>query len=127
MLIPGSVNAGGDWVEAASLARAIETEMIADDLLDLAEEDEDTTRQRRRTFVAMARAIVSHLRGQMDITIEPGALRATGETAGQLPAGSTSFTVVGNQVTIPAGDIRAAGATGIRIPHVSKTLSGTVS
>ena len=127
MLIPGSLDSSGEWGEAASLARSIEAAMIADDLLDLAEEDEAATKQRRRTFIAMAMGIVNHLRAHLDITIDAGALRTTGETAGQLPAASATFTLVGSQITIGAGAIRAASATGIRLPHSTKTLSGTVS
>lgn len=127
MLVPGAVNGAGEWVEAASLARAIESEMLADKLLDLAEEDEEATRQRRRTLIALAKGIVGHLRAHMDITVDPGALRATGEAAGQLPVSDASFTVVGNQITIAAGALRAASAAGIRVPHTTKVLAGKVS
>jgi hypothetical protein len=127
MLIPGSVNADGEWGEAASLARAIETEMLADKLIELADEDEETTRQRRRTFVAMAKGIINHLKSHMDITVDPGALRATGEMAARLPAADTSFSVLAGQITIAAGALRAASATGIRVPLATKVLSGKVS
>ena len=127
MLIPGSVDAGGEWVESASLARAIETEMVADKLLELDDETEDATKQRRKTFIAMAKGIINHLKAHLDITIDAGALRNTGETAGQLPAASTNVPVVAGQITIGVGAIRAAADAGIRVPHTTKVLSGKVS
>ncbi|MGH7391905.1 MAG: hypothetical protein ACREM3_20975 [Candidatus Rokuibacteriota bacterium] len=127
MLIPGSLSGDGEWVEASSLARAIETAMVADALLDLDDEGEEATRQRRRTFIAMAKGIIDHLKAHMDITIDAGALRTTGETNGQLPAADTSFSLVGSQITISAGAIRAASATGLRVPLATRTLSGKVS
>ena len=127
MLQPGTLTAAGDWVEAHSLARAIETEMIADALLALDEETPDATLQRRKTFVAMARGIITYFKTHMDITLAVGDLRATGEAGARLPAADKTYSVSAGQVTIGAGSLRAAGDAGVAVPLAAKTLSGKVS
>lgn len=127
MLRPGTLDAAGEWVEAQSLARSIEAAMVADGLIDLAEDTDETARQRRRTLVATARGIIDYFKANMDITVDAGALRGTSETAGQLPAADRTFNVVGAQVTIAAGSLRAAGDAGMRVPLAQRTLSGKVS
>lgn len=127
MLNPGSVTSSGEWAEATSLARAIENEMVADELIDLAEDTEEMALQRRRTLAATARGIINYLKANMDVTVDAGALRGTGETAGQLPAANRTFAVVAGQVTINAGQLRGAGEPGMRIPAAARTLSGKVS
>jgi hypothetical protein len=127
MLQPGTVTASGDWGEATSLARSIETAMVDDGLIDLAEDTDETARSRRRTLAATARGIIDYLKASMDVTVDAGALRGTGEAAGQLPATSRNFAVVGGQVTIGAGALRAAADAGMRVPLTARTLSGKVS
>ena len=127
MLNPGSVTSSGEWAEPTSLARAIEDEMVADELIDLAEDTEEMALQRRRTLAATARGIISYLKANMDVTVDAGTLRGTGETAGQLPAANRTFAVVAGQVTIGAGTLRGAAEAGMRIPATARVLSGKVS
>ncbi|HEX7048858.1 MAG TPA: hypothetical protein VF188_01500 [Longimicrobiales bacterium] len=127
MLRPGSIDGDGEWNEATSLARSIEAEMVAEELIDLDDETPDAARQRRRTLIATARGIIEYFKANMDITVDVGALRDSGESGAALPAAAKSYTVSSGKITIPAGDIRAASATGVRLPLTTKTLSGKVS
>lgn len=124
MMKSGSLDSGGDWVETTSLARLIEEEMITAELIDLDEEDEEATLNRRKTFVAIATAIVKHLTASLEITISTGDLRAASETGGKLPASSLSFTVSSGTLTLAAGSIRSAADS--KIPPSARTLTGKV-
>lgn len=127
MLKPGTLTAAGEWVEPTSLARSIETELAADKLIDLDDESEEAMLLRRKSMIAMARGIINYLKTNLDITIEAGALRNTGETGAQLPAAAKTYTVSGGQVSIAAGGLRAASETGLKVPLSTKVLSGRVS
>ncbi|HYJ79560.1 MAG TPA: hypothetical protein VEW03_08175 [Longimicrobiaceae bacterium] len=127
MLRPGTVTGAGEWVEATSLARSIETAMVADGVIDLAEDTEESALSRRRTLAATARGIIDYFKASMDVTVDTGALRNTGEAGSQLPATSRSFTVSGGQITIAAGALRAISDTGVRVPQAARTLAGKVS
>lgn len=126
MLVAGSVNSNGDWVEATSLARAIETELIAQELVDPAEETEDALLTRRKGLVALSRGIVTYLTANLDVVLNTGDLRNTGESGGQVPATQKSFTVSSNQIVINAGALRGASDSGVRVPLATKTLAGKV-
>ncbi len=126
MMIPGSLDGNGEWVEANSLARSIEEEMLGDELIDLEEETEEATETRRRTFIALSRAVINHLKGNLEITVSEGDLRSADETDARLPRSNRSFPVVAGEVMIQTGDLRPAGDQGTPIPLTTKTLSGKV-
>lgn len=126
MMVPGSVDADGEWVEAASLAREIEQQMIAQELLDPDDETEETTTSRRKTFVAISTAAVNHLTSDLEISLNAGDLRAAGETSAQLPRVQKTFEVVAGQVTMNAGGLRGASDGGTPVPLAAKTLAGKV-
>jgi hypothetical protein len=126
MMVPGSVNGNGDWVEPTSLARAIENELVAGELVDLAEETEDALLMRRKGLVAMSRGIVNYLKSNLEVVLEAGDLRSSGETSAQLPATAKTFTVSANQITIGAGALRAASESSVRVPLSQKSLVGKV-
>lgn len=123
MLQAGSLDASGEWVEAHSLALAIEAEMVVDALVDLEEETEEAMLQRRRTLIAMARGIVGYLKEQMELHLEPGDLRDTGEADARLPRADATLAA---GTRIAAGEVRAAADTGVRVPLAAKALAGKV-
>ena len=127
MLLPGTLTGSGEWVEAQSLARSIENEMVADKLIDLDDETEEAMLQRRKTMIAMARGIIIYFKAHVDITIEAGFLRNTGETAGRLPETGKTFTLSGGQITISAGALRDQADSGMKVPLTTKVLAGKVS
>jgi hypothetical protein len=93
MLVPGSLS-NGNWVESASLARAIETEMVAQGVLDLADETPEAVEQRRKTFVALGRAIVLHLTQHHQLVVAAGALGVEGAVGAQIPSAAKTLTGV---------------------------------
>ena len=125
MLVAGSL-AGDDWAEPVSLARTIETEMIASDLLSLEDEQAEATESRRKTFIAISSAIVQHLRDRMEIQVPAGAVRDTGSAGAAMPPADRSFAVVGTSVSIAAGSLRASGDIASRVPATTITLTGAV-
>lgn len=70
MLKAGSLVGGA--LEAGSLARAIEDEMVHQGVLDLDSETEDAAEMRRKTFIAIATGVVNHLKGNLDVKIVAG-------------------------------------------------------
>jgi hypothetical protein len=96
MLQPGTITGSGDWVEAESLARAIENEMVAEGLVDTGEDTVDIATQRRKALIAMARGIINYSKLRMDLVFAIGDLKA------------------------------AADPAGVLVPSVAKTLSGKV-
>lgn len=83
MLKPGSL--AGDALEAGSMARAIEDAMVAQGVLDLSEEQPDAAEQRRKTFVAIATGIVTHLTANIEVVVAAGKFQAS------IPAAETKL------------------------------------
>ena len=69
MMAAGSLNSGGEWVEAQSMARAIEESMVADGILSLDDETEDAMKQRRKSMIALARGIITHVTAQAAVSV----------------------------------------------------------
>lgn len=103
MMIAGTLSGNGEWIEAESMARSIERELVADELIDLDDETPEAALDRRKGLIALARGIVKHIQAEAvaEIPVAAGELRQTGESS-----------VDGLSIRVPAG---------------SKTLDGTVS
>jgi hypothetical protein len=69
MMVAGSIDGSGEWNEAQSLARSIETSMVADGILSLEEETQDAMKQRRKSMIALARGIVTHLAANATVSV----------------------------------------------------------
>jgi hypothetical protein len=89
MMVAGSIDGGSNWVEATSLARAIEDAMVAAGVIDVDKETKDTTRDRRKSFVAIATGLIAYLKANMEITITAGKFGAPGNS---IPAAATTLT-----------------------------------
>jgi hypothetical protein len=89
MMVAGSIDGGSNWVEATSLARAIEDAMVAAKVIDVDKETKDTTRDRRNSFVAIATGLITYMKANMEITITAGKLGAAGAS---IPAAATTLT-----------------------------------
>lgn len=70
MLKPGGL--AGNALEAGSMARAIEDAMVAQGVLDLDEETQDAAEMRRKTFIAIATGVISHLKSQLEVKVAAG-------------------------------------------------------
>ena len=126
-MIPGSIDADGDWQQTESLARSIETELVQAEIIDLDDEGEEATLNRRQTLVAMAKGIVNHLRGHLEIELQPGDLRSEAEGGDAVPPAARNFNLQpGNQINIGAGDLVSAAGAGFDVPRTAKTLTGKV-
>jgi hypothetical protein len=68
-MAPGSLTGAGEWVEAHSMARAIEQSMVTDGILSLDDETEDAMKQRRKAMIALARGIITHLTAQTAVAV----------------------------------------------------------
>lgn len=127
MLIPGSIDADGEWQQAQSLARSIEQALVGADLIDLAEEGEEATLQRRQTLVALSDGIIGYLKGHLEIELAAGDLRSKSEGGDAVPGSLKTFPLQpGNQIEIGTGSLRTAAAAGIDVPVSAKTLTGKV-
>ena len=69
MMAAGSITSSGDWVEAQSLARAIEESMVTDGILSLDDETEDAMKQRRKSMIALAKGIVTHISTRATVSV----------------------------------------------------------
>ncbi|MGH7617079.1 MAG: hypothetical protein ACREPM_07625 [Gemmatimonadaceae bacterium] len=67
MLNAGSII--GDQLAAGSMARAIEDAMVTQGVLSLDDETPDAAEKRRKTFVAIATGVVTHILGNIEIIV----------------------------------------------------------
>lgn len=51
------------------MARAIEDALVAQDVLDLGEEAADAAEMRRKTFIAIATGVISHLKANLEVKV----------------------------------------------------------
>jgi len=91
MMVPGSIDGKNNWVEASSLARAIEEAMVNAGVLHLSKESKATTKDRRNSFAAIATGLVQYLQHNMDIQIGQGLLHNTTDTSLQVPTATVTL------------------------------------
>lgn len=91
MMTPGSIDGSNQWVEASSLARAIEDAMVAAKVINLEKEASATTKDRRNSFVAIATGLINYMQTNMELDIAASAL---GSGAGNVPATAKTLTGV---------------------------------
>ena len=96
MMVPGSIDENNQWVEASSLARVIEEAMVAADVINVSKESKSTTKDRRKSFVAIATALIRYLQQNMDLKIAQGDLRSTSATTQEVPPAATTLSQVVN-------------------------------
>jgi hypothetical protein len=96
MMQPGTITGSGEWVEAESLGRSIENEMVVEGLVDTSEDTADIATQRRKALIAISRGIINYSKLRMDLVFAVGDLKV------------------------------AADPAGVNVPSVAKTLSGKV-
>ncbi len=125
-MVPGSLTAAGEWSEASSLAREIEQQMIGQELINLDDETEEATDNRRRTFIAISTAVINHLTSSLEISLQAGDLRGGGEANARLLRTARDFAVAAGRITINVGDLRPTNDAGTPIPLTAKTLTGKV-
>jgi hypothetical protein len=87
MMVAGSIDGSGEWNEAQSLARSIEAAMVADGILSLADETQDATTQRRKSMIALARGIVTHVAANATVSVSVG----TGTVDPGIPSTARTF------------------------------------
>jgi len=92
MMVPGTINANSNWVEASSLARAIENAMVGAGVLNLGKESKATTKDRRKGFVAIANGLVNYLQQNMDIQINRAQLHDATNVSLEVPTADTTLT-----------------------------------
>lgn len=92
MMVPGSIDGSNNWVEATSLARAIEDAMVAAAVLHLDKESKATTKDRRNSFVAIATGLVNYLQQNMDIQIAQAQLHAASDPSLAVPSTAQTLT-----------------------------------
>ena len=78
-------------MEASSLARAIEEAMVNAGVLNLSKESKATTKDRRKSFVAIATGLVQYLQKSMDIQIAQGQLHNATDTSLQVPTAAMTL------------------------------------
>jgi len=127
MLVPGSLDSSGNWVEATSLGRSLDDAMVAAGVIDSKTDTPDAAKSRRKTLAALAQGFAGYITANMEINLAIGALRDVGETGAQLPSTDKTYTISGTQVTIQAGTILSANDTAIRVPLTMKSLIGQVA
>jgi hypothetical protein len=66
----------GEQLEAGSMALAIEQAMVQQGVLDLDDETPDAAANRRKTFIAIATGVITHLKAQIEITVKTNKLGA---------------------------------------------------
>jgi len=88
---PGSIDGSSQWIEASSLARAIEDAMVAAKVINLDKEGSTTTKDRRNSFVAIATGLINYMKTNMELDIAASAL---GPGAGNVPATAKTLTGV---------------------------------
>ena len=81
MLKPGTLI--GDALEAGSMALAIEQALVAQGVLELAEETPDAAEMRRKSFIAIATGVVVHLKANLEVVLNTNKL-AVGMPAAQV-------------------------------------------
>ena len=91
MMSPGSIDGSSQWIEASSLARAIEDAMVAAKVINLDKEGSTTTKDRRNSFVAIATGLINYMKTNMELDIAASAL---GPGAGNVPATAKTLTGV---------------------------------
>jgi hypothetical protein len=90
-MAPGSIDGSNQWVEASSLARAIEDAMVAAKVINLDKEASATTKDRRNSFVAIATGLIDYLKANMELDLAANAL---GPGGGNVPAVAKTLTGV---------------------------------
>lgn len=84
MLKPGTIV--GDSLEAGSMARAIEDAMVAAELIDLDDETPEAAEKRRKTFIAIATGVITHLKANLEVRV------AASKFAANIPNGEVLLT-----------------------------------
>jgi len=74
------------------MARALEEEMVTAGIIVLDDETPDATEQRRKTFIAMAKAIIRHLKDNHELAFAAGDLGALGNPGESFPAAAKTLT-----------------------------------
>ena len=92
MMVPGSIDGNSNWVEASSLARAVEDAMVSAGVLNLSKEAKATTKDRRKGFVAIATGLVNYLQQNMDILITKAELHDATSVSLEVPTADTTLT-----------------------------------
>jgi len=92
MMVPGSIDGNNNWVEASSLARAVEDAMVSAGVLNLSKEAKATTKDRRKGFIAIATGLVNYLQQNMDIVIAKAELHDATSVSLEVPAADTTLT-----------------------------------
>jgi len=92
MMFPGSIDKSSNWVEASSLARAVEDAMVSAGVLNLSKEAKATTKDRRKSFVAIATGLVNYLQQNMDILITKAELHDATSVSLEVPTADTTLT-----------------------------------
>ncbi|AKC86786.1 hypothetical protein [Pseudoxanthomonas suwonensis] len=67
MLKPGFLV--GDFLEAGSMAEAIELAMVELELIDLDEETPEAAENRRKALIAISTGVIRHLKANIEITV----------------------------------------------------------
>jgi len=90
-LVAGTLS-GSDWVEPESLARSIENAMVAAGILDTNSEPTAAATERRKTFIAIATGVITHLKGHLDLAVSTGALGTLAAVGDQVPRTAVTLT-----------------------------------
>jgi hypothetical protein len=94
MMIPGSIDGNHNWVEASSLARAIEEAMTAAGVLHLDKESVSVKGDRRKGFVAVSSGLLDYIKQNMEIHITQGQLHSASDSSLAVPSAALTLTKV---------------------------------